>query len=377
MEKVLLITTGTCSPSRADFYLIKAYLKNNGWKLLKRARNAGVIIIYTCAFTKEKEDMSVELIKKAQKEKKSSAKIIVTGCLPAINKSRLMRIFKGDMVHASCLQELDRILNPKLSIGKINYIGQSHELKNNPDAEYRLRIGWGCRGKCSYCATKFVFGKPRSRPPLEIIQEFEIAYNKGYRRFILVANDNGDYGEDLNISLISLLGRLSAQHGECKFSLSHLSPDKLKKLSPLLKKFICSGRVWRINIPVESGSNRILRLMNRNYTVEDFKSCVQKIMIYNQDLEINTDILLGFPSETDQDFQDSLRLVEWLGRQRVYFQCLSYSKRPNTEASRMSGQISQKTKDARLKQLRRLCGVSYILRDKNLFKKLRCKKHSK
>jgi tRNA A37 methylthiotransferase MiaB len=110
--------------------------------------------------------------------------------------------------------------------------------------------------------------------------------------------------------------------------------------------------------------------MNRNYTVNDFKYCVQKLIACNQNLEINTDILLGFPSETNQDFRDSLKLVEWLGRHRVHFQHLVYSNRPRTEASKMSGQISRKTNNSRLKQLKRLCIISYILRDKKLFRKL-------
>lgn len=373
MKKAFLMTTGKCYPSLADFDLIKAYLKNNGWILSEKINDATLIIIYTCAFIKEREGMSIESIKKAQKEKKAKAKIIVTGCLPVINKDRLKQVFNETIVNANSLKELDKILNSKLSIQKINYTGSSREFKHNANIEYRLRIGWGCRGKCSYCSVKFVFGKPRSRPPLEIIREFKNAYSKGYRRFVLIANDSGSYGEDLNTSLIYLLNRLSARYEECKFSLSHLSSDKLKKIFPLLKKFICSGKIWRINIPVESGSNRILRLMNRNYTVNYFKYCVQKLMACNQNLVINTDIVTGFPSETNKDFRDSLKLVEWLGRHMVRIQLVAYSKRPKTEASKMSGQISRKTKNSRLKQLKRLREISYILREKKLFRKLKRK----
>lgn len=371
MKRAFLTTTGTCCPSVTDFRLIKAYLRNNGWILSKNKKDSTIIIIYTCAFTKEREDLSVECIQKAQKEKNANAQIIVTGCLPVINKNRLKQIFKESVVNADSLEGLDKLLNPRLSIRKINYTGSSLKFKHNTDLQYLLRIGWGCSGKCSYCAVKFVFGKPRSRPLLEIIQEFQIAYSKGYRRFVLVANDSGNYGKDLNLSLISLLNRLSAKHGECRFALSHLSPDVLKKIFPRLKKFIDSGKIYRINMPVESGSQRILRLMNRNYTINDFKVYVQKLIACNQNLIINTDILLGFPSETKQDFRDTLKLVEWLGRNRVFFQCLAYSPRPNTKASKLPGQIDQKAKTMRLTRINKLCGFSYILRDKKLFKNLK------
>ena len=102
--------------------------------------------------------------------------------------------------------------------------------------------------------------------------------------------------------------------------------------------------------------------MNRSYTVNDFKSCVKKLTDCNPQFEIITDILVGFPSETERDFLDTMKLVEWLGSYKVYFQCLSYSKRPNTKASKMSGQIDQKIKKDRLKKVAILCRADQIIK---------------
>ncbi len=371
MKKAFILTTGTCYPSVTDFNLIKTYLKNNGWALSKRIKDAHLIIIYTCAFVKKKEDISLECILRVRKEKNRAAQTIITGCLPVINKAVIKPIPGENMIPAGSLYELDRLLDSKFGIKTIRYIGAPDKLQANRNAEYLLRIGWGCYGKCSYCAVKFVFGKPRSRPPEEIMAEFEHAYSKGYRKFVLIANDTGSYGEGLNISFLEILGRLTARHKDSKFALSHLSPDKLKEVFPRLKKFVSAGKVWRINVPVESGSNKILRLMNRNYTVSDFKSYVQKLISCNKKLVVKTDILLGFPSETNKDFQDSLKLVEWLGRNKVFFQCLAYSSRPGTKANKLPGQIDETTKAMRLKQLNQLCRLSYILRDKELFDKFK------
>lgn len=367
MKKVSIIRAGSCAPHITDCQLLITYLTKNGWVLARGMDNADIIIITTCAFKKEQENLAIRIIKKAQREKKDGAKIIVAGCLPVINKNRLSRVFKGDTVKANRLQELDRLLDAKISISDIKYIGYPRRLKTNESIEYNLRIGWGCDEKCSYCAVRFVFGKPHSRPITDILQEFDNAYLKGYRNFMLVANDSGSYGQDINLSLVYLLDRIMKQHRDCHFSLSHLNPNKFKELLPDLERFIRSRRIYAINIPVESGSSRILKLMNRFYTVKDFKYCVKKISGLNPKLTIMTDILVGFPSETEDDFSKTLKLIEWLGRHKVFFQCLGYSKRPNAEASLMPGQIDYGIKQARVRKLNKLCQLSYVMRDKNLF----------
>ncbi|MDP2939163.1 MAG: radical SAM protein [Candidatus Omnitrophota bacterium] len=344
-----------CLPMGADFALIKAYLRNNGWALSRKIKTADLVIVNTCAVVKESEDESVALIKKVQKNKNRSAQMLITGCLPSINKNRLKQVFNGTAVSPNSFQELDKILNTKSSISEIKYTGSLRKLKKNKYAEYRLRIGWGCQGKCSYCAVRFVFGKPRSRPILDILKEYDIAYNKGYRRFILIANDSGTYGEDLNISLAHLLDKLCQKYKECRFALSHLTPNKLKEMLPSLERFIRQDKIWRIYVPVCSGSKRILKLMNRSYDLNDFKYCVTRLRNCNPNLEIKTLFLVGLPSETEKDFLDSLKLAEWLISNNVVTDCIAYSSRPNTEASQMPNQIDSQIKQERLKRLSILC----------------------
>lgn len=369
-KNAFLITTSSCYPHQADSNLINAYLRNNGWTFSKKIEEAGLIVINTCAFRKQEEDRALEAIRKAQREKKPGAQLIVTGCLPSINKTKLQSIFDGIAIPAGSFEAFPKLSNEKISIKDVKYAGSLVRLRNKEyrSKEYLLRIGWGCRGKCGYCAVRFVFGKPRSRAIPDILQEFNIAYDQGYRRFLLIANDAGSYGEDLDSSLILLISKLGLIKRDCQFALSHLTPNKLKELLPSLKRFVSLGKIWRINLPVQSGSNRIIRLMKRQYSVEDFKDCIEKLLRYNYTLEIKTDIIVGFPQETEEDFLATLKLVEWLGRKRVFFQCLSYSPRPNTQASMLPGQVEERVKRARLKQLLNLCRISYILRDKALFR---------
>jgi len=321
----------------------------------KRVDAADVVIVYTCASTKAREDVSLKTIRRFQKREKAGAQLIVSGCLPSINKSRLRREFNGIVVPARSLDEIDQVLDHQYSLRDIQYAGPDRQFKKDKDTEYPLRIEWGCDGHCSYCAIKFVFGKPKSRPVSEILAEFDRGFRKGYRNFMLVANDSGSYGKDLGTSLTDLLDALDKKQNKCWFSLSHISPNKLKAMLPSVSGMIRSGRISRINLPVQSGSNRILELMRRDYKVADFKYCVKKLTTYCPGIELKTDFMVGFPSETEKDFSATLRLAEWLRKRNVGFNCFIYSERPNTAALRLPGKIDPMTQLERLQRLSRPC----------------------
>jgi len=319
---------------------------------------ADVLIVYTCANTQAREDLSLKVIRRFEKKQKAGAKLIVSGCLPSINKDRLNRVFDGIVVRARSLHEFDRVLEHQHSLRDIQYAGPDRQFKKDKATEYPLRIEWGCDGSCSYCAIKFVFGGPKSRPVSEILLEFDGAFRKGYRNFMLVANDSGSYGKDLGTSLAHLLEALCKRQKEGWFSLSHISPHKLKALLPSLSGLIRSGRISRINLPVQSGSNRIIKLMNRNYTVADFKYCINKLTAYCPGIQLKTDFIVGFPSETEKDFSATLKLAEWLRRRNVYFNCFVYSERPKTAALKLPGKIDRMTQLDRLQRLSRPCPVA-------------------
>jgi MiaB/RimO family radical SAM methylthiotransferase len=371
MKNVFLASAGTCLPAQADLGLLKAYLFKNGWILTDKIKCARTIIIYTCAFNREKEDFSIELIKNIDNTRDKDACMIITGCLPAINRFRLKAVFNGPVVSADSLQELDGLLKPRYGIRDIAYAGAPSCTKKNSCAEYPLRIGWGCYGSCAYCAIKFVFGRARSRTVKDIIGEFELAYRRGYRRFVLVANDAGVYGMDQKTSLKHLLKKICQEHKDCQFAISHISPNVIKKILPSLGKFVRSGKIWRINIPVDSGSDRLLKLMRRPYNVATFKRCIKRLISYNPKLRIETDFLVGFPSETQKDFSGSLRLAAWLANYNVNAQCLAYSNRPKAESSKMPKQVKIQTKKKRLRNIINFFRLNRLLEDKRFVRKLK------
>jgi len=358
MKKAHLACITECHPAQSDVNLLKQYLRKNGFSMSKSVEAADVLIVYTCASTKTSEDRSLEVIRRFEKKQKAGAKLIVSGCLPSINKDRLKSVFDGVVIRARSLDEFDQVLDHQHSLRDIQYAGPDRQFKKDKATEYPLRIEWGCDGTCSYCAIKFVFGGPKSRPVSEVLLEFERAFQKGYRNFMLVANDAGSYGKDLGTSLADLLDALCKTQKEGWFSLSHISPNKLKALLPSLSGLIRSGRISRINVPVQSGSNRIIKLMNRNYTVADFKHCINKLTAYCPGIQLKTDFIVGFPSETEKDFAATLKVAEWLRRRDVYFNSFAYSERPKTAALKLPGKIDRMTQLDRLQRLSRPCPVA-------------------
>lgn len=316
---------------------------------------ADALIVYTCASTKASEERSLKVIRRFQEKQKAGAKLIVSGCLPSINKDRLNSVFDGVVIRARSLHEFDQVLDHEHSLRDIQFAGPDRQLKKDKATEYPLRIEWGCDGSCSYCAIKFVFGGPKSRPVAEILLEFDRAFRKGYRNFMLVANDAGSYGKDLGTSLANLLDALCKTQKECWFSLSHISPNKLKPMLPSLSGLVRAGRISRINLPVQSGSNRIIKLMSRNYTVADFKYCINKLTTYCPGIQLKTDFIVGFPSETEKDFSATLELAEWLRRSDVYFNSFIYSERPKTAALKLPGKVDLMTQTDRLQRLSKPC----------------------
>lgn len=373
MKIAHLIQAGNCAPHQTDSELMGRYLQNNGWSLTDDIKKANIVIINTCGFIKEYEDKSFELIKKADSKKKSSAKIIVTGCLPSINSSKLNRVFKGIKISANSLEELSKVLKISTNIRETKYIGKPNLYKDNNNLEYLLRIGWGCQGNCSYCAIKSVFGKPKSRSVNEILDELHAAYIHGYRRYNLVGHDVGSYGKDIDTNLINLISQLSRKYKDCSFRIFDINPDTLKKMLPYLEKFIRSGSVFHVKVPVQSGNDRIIRLMNRRYTASDFKYCIRKLRNFSPDLEIVTDIMVGFPSETENDFKDTLRMVGWLIKNKVMILCAYYSKRPNTKAGTMNNQVKEVIKRNRFKRLTDLCLMDNWIGEKVIFTQLKQK----
>lgn len=211
-------------------------------------------------------------------------------------------------------------------------------------------ITYGCNNYCTYCIVPYVRGRERSRQPVAVVQEIETLVRQGYKDITLLGQNVNAYGKDLSpgMDFAWLLTKVDQISGVCRirFMTSHPRDfcDKLVTTMAALPK-VCE----HIHLPVQSGSNRILKLMNRGYSRDDYLSLVEKIRSSMPSVSLTTDIMVGFPDETEADFEQTIDLVKQVGFDSAF--TFIYNKRKGTPAAKKENQIAEKVKSARIQKL--------------------------
>jgi len=356
-----------------------------GYSLTKKINNADLILINTCAFNRIKEDEAVQFIRHAGRRMQENARILVCGCLPKINQERLRTIHAGITFgprDPSALLDLLRLnaMHQVQSSGPISYtqysllkktIYQTRRLMEiipgiNKLPLYRrlfapffiyakdvycLKVVSGCYGSCTYCAIRFAKGRGLSKLPAEIEKEFSAALARGYCRFVLVGDEITAYGRDLtNGETILDVIRLLCRHPDVEsVFLESFEPSFMISFFDEIQYVLGEGNIPVFCSSVQSGSNRILRLMKRDYKVEDFIECMDGIKRSSPAISLRTELIVGFPDESETDFADSLQLVTKLNLDFV--RAHIYEDRPHTPASRMSNKIPERIKCNRRRRI--------------------------
>ena len=212
-----------------------------------------------------------------------------------------------------------------------------------------INITYGCNNFCSYCIVPYVRGRERSRRSENIIKEAEELISLGYKEITLIGQNVNSYANNTDdISFPELLRRIAAIDGKfrLRFMTSH-PKDFSEELAKVIAESpkICNA----VHLPVQSGSNAVLKAMNRKYTVEDYLKKVDVLRQYVPDCTLTTDLIVGFPNESDSDFEDTMRLVEKVGYSSAF--TYVYSKREGTVAAKMDGQIPEEVSKARIMRL--------------------------
>ena len=210
-----------------------------------------------------------------------------------------------------------------------------------------VKIQDGCENYCSYCIIPFVRGRCRSKDKDKVISEITSLVNNGYKEIVLTGIHTGNYGSDLGIKFSSLLSEILKIPNLKRLRISSIEITELDDefFRLLNNPILCN----HLHIPLQNGSNRILSLMNRKYTNEEFYEIVEKIRSIRNDISLTTDVIVGFPGETDDDFNENIDFIRKVGFSKVHV--FPYSKRDGTKAARMDNQIDPNTKKKRTKQL--------------------------
>ncbi len=362
MKKYFIITYG-CQMNIHESEKIAGILTSLGYTEADEERNADIIVFNTCCIRENAEDRADGNIGALKKLKKSKPNLIIAvgGCMTQ-QKGYAEKLhdkfpFIDIIFGTHNLEDFERLLTKKMSQKKsvIEVLEKENPIKEGtpktrtsfPNAW--INITYGCNNFCSYCIVPYVRGRERSRQMQDIVNECRELLEEGYKEITLLGQNVNSYGKDLgNVDFADLIDEISKidKKFRLRFMTNH-PKDLSEKLIVALSKSDKSCR--SIHLPIQAGSNRILQLMNRRYTREDYFSKVEMLKKYMPDIAITTDIMVGFPTETEEDFLNTLDVVDKVRFAGAF--TFVYSRRNGTPAAKMDGQIDEEISKDRIMRL--------------------------
>lgn len=346
-----------CSANLAETEQIKGFFRSQSALLVENPSEAGLIVVNSCGVKRPTEFKMKRRVEKLKKMN-STATVIVSGCLPKINPS----VLAGQERVVQTRPELKEIAKAA-GLAEQSFSPTIDEVRLNPFVSM-IPISKGCLSSCSFCGTKKARGVLESHSIESINQRFERDLQNGTKEFYLASQDNGCYGFDKKTSFPLLVQKLLSNKGNYRIRLGMMSPQYISGYYDELVALFSDERVYKfLHLPMQSGNNRILGLMRRQYSAEQFEGLIKSLRKDIKGLCVSTDIIVGFPTETKQEFLDTLSLC-----QRIEFDVVNISKygiRPGTSAAGMM-QVPDKEKNLRSQELTRLCRNIFLEKNKAL-----------
>ena len=347
--KVAVYTLG-CKVNIYESEYIISLLKKNNYEIVDFDTKADIYIINTCSVTNESDRKDRKIINEAKK-KNSDAIIVVMGCYSQVNPDLIdADIIIGNKDKSKIIDLIEDYIKAKKQIKKI------YDLKNVSFEDMTIdgfenhtrafvKIQEGCNAFCSYCIIPYTRGRLRSKGIDETISEISNLVNNGYKEIVLTGIHTGRYGIENNTSLEELLLKLVEIPNIFRIRLSSI---EINEITDGIIDLIKNNKIMakHLHIPLQSGSNKILKLMNRKYDVEYFINKVNKIRTEIPDISITTDLIVGFPNETEEDFNDTLKVLEEIKFTKIH--TFPYSKRKGTPAASMPNQVDGNIKKERV-----------------------------
>jgi tRNA-i(6)A37 thiotransferase enzyme miaB len=365
-KKATVITYG-CQMNVNESAKMKQILQKMGYEIVDDIDDSDLVFLNTCTV---REGAAVKVYGKLGdlkrlKEKKNGKMIIgVTGCLAQeVRDEFIKKTPYVDLVLGN--QNIGRIpdIIERLEKGEdvhVVMVEDEDELPQRVDADFgddivaSISITYGCNNYCTFCIVPYVRGMERSVPLHEIVQDVKKYTEKGYKEILFLGQNVNSYGSDLadeTDNFAKLLRESAKIEGD--FWIKYVSPHPKDFTDEVIEAIADNSKIARmLHLPLQSGSTKILNAMNRGYTKEEFITLAKKIKEKIPDIGLTTDIIVGFPGETDEDFQDTMDVVNEVGFENAFM--FMYSKRSGTPAATMEEQVEEQVKSERLQQLMRL-----------------------
>ncbi|MEM4297746.1 MAG: tRNA (N(6)-L-threonylcarbamoyladenosine(37)-C(2))-methylthiotransferase [Nitrososphaerota archaeon] len=354
LRKVYLESYG-CSANLADSEIMGGLLQRAGYEISSSPQESDVNIIVTCTVKTSTANRMVHRLKQLSRLGKP---LVVAGCMPLTERYAVEKIHPSasllgpdsitkvvECVEATVRGEkkviLDR-LGPKLLLPRI---------RHRPIVGI-VEISSGCLDRCSFCQVKLARADLVSYPPEAIVKEVEEAVRDGCKEIWLTSQDNGCYGKDIGTSLAELLRQVCEVKGDFWVRVGMMNPTHVKDRVDEFLDAYAHEKVFKfLHLPVQSGSDRLLRLMNRRYTVKDFLNIVERFRQKFPQVTLSTDIIVGFPTEGEDDFELTMKLIKTIEPDVVNLS--KFGSRPGTVAAKMP-QVDPNTIKERSLKLHRL-----------------------
>lgn len=343
--KVYIETYG-CTANKSDERLLIGLVTCQGHQIVHDMNTADVLVLLTCTVIGTTEQRMLSRLKVFVKTQK---KIIVAGCMPSVQADLITSIAPhASLLPAPHIQYINDIISgtpPALMDEKKTTQPKLYESVIAP-----VMIAEGCRLACSYCITRFARGALRSFPIEDVVADVRTALHQGCKEIQLTAQDTASYGLDLGTHLGALLKRIHALDGMFRVRIGMMNPATTKRHLDQILSGYQHQKVYKfLHLPVQSGDNDILQKMNRGYTEGDFTTLVQRFRRILPTLTLSTDVIVGFPTETEEQFHHTVELLEKIKPDIINI--TRFSARPLTPAKKMNGRVPTKIVKDRSKKI--------------------------
>ena len=376
-KKLFCISTFGCQMNEEDSEKLSGMLKRIGYERTENREEASIIIFNTCCVRENAENKVYGNLGALKRQKKENPDLIIAicGCMmqqkgkadAILEKYPYVDIIFGTHNSYKFPEYLNRVKTEGVQIKEIidkeTEIVEGLPIDRKSDAKAFVTIMYGCNNFCTYCIVPYVRGRERSRKPEDIENEIRELVGKGYKEVTLLGQNVNSYGKGLEeeITFDKLLRRINEIDGleRIRFMTSHPKDLTLDVVYAIRD---CDKICEQIHLPVQSGSNRILKEMNRHYTKEQYIELAKTIRREIPDVTFSTDLIVGFPGETEEDFNETLELVKEVRYDAAF--TYIYSRRNYTPADKMENQIPEEVKHERFKRLLKISNAGIAVGNK-------------
>lgn len=357
MTRRVAIATLGCKVNQFETADMAEQFRAAGWELVPFSAQADLYLINSCTVTARSDAESRRLVRRARRSN-PLARVVATGCYAQVQPEALASLAELDQVLGNeekqgIVTAIERGTNQVTDLSELKAAGPLRLTSHLEHTRAFLQVQNGCENGCSYCIVPFARGPNRSVPPDEVMAAVQRLTAGGHQEVVLTGIHLGAYGLDLSPpdSLTGLVDRLEAATSIRRLRLGSIEPNELT--TELLDRFVRSGRLCHhLHIPLQSGCDTVLERMKRRYTAAVYREVVERAVVALPDAFIAADLIVGFPDESETEFETTCSLVELLPLADLHV--FPYSRRPGTPAAEMPGQIAPAVITKRAERLRQL-----------------------